>query len=327
MKIARRWRLFRKVEQHEVILPACHHKERYDNNLFPSGSNWSRATGLSKDQLNLVTTYAISSILKEEENIGHKSRPRYLSVGASVAVFCEFLKTGQSALDLARKYGVSLPAMKRTIEWMAIHLRASLDTIELPEELWSAGRFDTAGAIDCSVHRRNKVHPMQDSFYCYDKRCHFLASQVIVDHLGCILRVVIGRGHNNDQGMFNLSDVESMLVDKKVSLLTDLGYARRGCQIVRPIAEEDCEYDIAAQVFNRSQASERAKVEHAISWWKKWKFAANHCQYPPQFQAICLIITAQLQQLTYVPNAYARCASLERSQRLGLIDMGEKHFR
>jgi hypothetical protein len=73
--------------------------------------------------------------------------------------------------------------------------------------------------------------------------------------------VVIGRGHNNDQGMFNLSDVESMLVDKKVSLLTDLGYARRATQIVRPISGEDADYSIAAQVFNKSQASERVKVE------------------------------------------------------------------
>jgi hypothetical protein len=90
------------------------------------------------------------------------------------------------------------------------------------------------------------VHPRQDAFYRWDKKSHFLASQVIVDHLGYLLRVVIGRGHNNDQGMFNLSDVESMLVDKKVSLLTDLGYARRATQIVRPISGEDADYSLTA---------------------------------------------------------------------------------
>jgi hypothetical protein len=274
-----------------------------------------------------VTKYALLSISKEEADQGYKNRPRYLSVGACVAVFCEFLKTGQSCLDLARKYGVGLATMKRTIEWMATHLRSSLDIIEISDELWTAGRFDTAGSIDCSIHRRNKVHPRQDAFYRWDKKSHFLASQVIVDHLGYLLRVVIGRGHNNDQGMFNLSDVESMLVDKKVSLLTDLGYAKRATQIVRPISGEDADYSVAAQVFNKSQASERAKVEQAIGWWKKWKFAAKHCAYAPKFQAICLVITAQLQQLTYIPNAHVRAVSLARSKNMGLVEVGLKNLQ
>jgi hypothetical protein len=35
-----------------------------------------------------------------------------------------------------------------------------------------------SGAIDCTSHFRNRVHPRQGDYYCGDKRGHFISDQV-----------------------------------------------------------------------------------------------------------------------------------------------------
>jgi hypothetical protein len=60
---------------------------------------------------------------------------------------------------------------------------------------------------------------------------------VVVDHLGTIIRLTIGKGHNNDQGMFLLNKMTDWIKRLDLSpLAADLGYNGEGT--VRPLVSE-----------------------------------------------------------------------------------------
>src|SRR3990167_3664986 len=46
------------------------------------------------------------------------------------------------------------------------------------------------GVIDCTVHRRDRVHPGQNFFYRGDKKYHFFGSQAVVSLSGHFTRVL-----------------------------------------------------------------------------------------------------------------------------------------
>jgi hypothetical protein len=88
------------------------------------------------------------------------------------------------------------------------------------------------GAIDCTGHSRNRVHPGSSSLYRTDKHQHFLTVQVICSLDGIILAYAIGRGNNNDMGMFNKSGTENILSKNGMYLLADKGY--KNVKLIRP---------------------------------------------------------------------------------------------
>jgi len=183
---------------------------------------------------------------------------------------------------------------------MVTHIRVSLATISPPkaDEAVIHGVFGHGGSIDCSSHPRARVHPGEDSFYRTDKRMHFLSSQVVCNPTGQIMRLTIARGHNNDQGLFNMSEMAAWIEQKNVGpLLADLGYTSSD-QVITPFGNEERwrnEGDARSMAsLNLTQTRARVIVENVNSWFKSWKFAENKCHFDPEFQAMALIVCGML---------------------------------
>ena len=54
--------------------------------------------------------------------------------------------------------------------------------------------FSVHGALDCSTHRRDRIHPGQNKLYRGDKKCHFIGSQVITHLSGMFTSVDLALG-------------------------------------------------------------------------------------------------------------------------------------
>ena len=98
-----------------------------------------------------------------------------------------------------------------------------MNEIHFPTE-WIPHSFEeVSGAIDCSAHYRNRIHPGQALLYRGDKHAHFLSAQVVTSLQGVIYSVHIGLGHNNDKGMLLLSNMKEYLGDNNLKWLADNG--------------------------------------------------------------------------------------------------------
>jgi hypothetical protein len=67
-----------------------------------------------------------------------------------------------------------------------------------------------SGAIDCTAHYRRRVHSGQAD-YRGDKRRHFMTAQVTTGLNQEIFTVALGKGHNNDQVMLELTGMKDPL--------------------------------------------------------------------------------------------------------------------
>jgi len=90
------------------------------------------------------------------------------------------------------------------------------------EELAWAG---ASMVIDCTSHIRNRVHPGHAFYYRGDKHTTFLSAQMVCDLIGSrIVCYDLLRGHNNDQGVFNISGLRDLVESEGKRLLGDGGY-------------------------------------------------------------------------------------------------------
>lgn len=137
------------------------------------------------------------------------------------------------------------------------------------------------GAIDCTTHYRYRVHPGQAEYYRGDKHAHFLTAQIVCSLSGVIYQIDIGKGHNNDSGMFRLSDVRSDLVQKSMKLLSDRGYSHY--QLVR-------RDDRKGPDWNRQHAALRSVVETVAGLVHCWGAAAQVFRQSPELQAQAVMI-------------------------------------
>mmetsp|Transcript_29636 Transcript_29636/g.40928 ORF Transcript_29636/g.40928 Transcript_29636/m.40928 type:complete len:259 (+) Transcript_29636:447-1223(+) len=79
--------------------------------------------------------------------------------------------------------------------------------------------------IDCSAHNRRRIHPGHAWWYRGDKHCCFMQSQMVVDLAGSrIASVGFVRGHNNDQGTFNMTGMARQIEQEMKFLIGDGGY-------------------------------------------------------------------------------------------------------
>lgn len=293
------------------IEPRPHFKSSGNNNLHADGTNYTDQDdcGVTEDEFNLICASVRVSAWEEENKKGHKARRRYLSVGGCVAVTLHFLRHATRRGELARQYGISKSCVDRTLEWTISHMRVSLVDLQdqnSSENTPALGSFLSCGCVDCCTHPRARVHPGEDMYYRGDKKIHFLTSQVVTDHTGKIMRLTIARGHNNDQGLFNISKMAEWLEERQMKpLLADLGYAGRG--VIVPTGAEDIlasENPTASALTNKLHASQRVLVENVNSWFKNWKFASVKCHLTPEFQAMALIVCGMLTNITSNPGTY-----------------------
>ena len=135
--------------------------------------------------------------------------------------------------------------------------------------------------MDCGSHFRCRVHPRQADWYRYDKAGFFITAQVVCDLYGRVLKVCLGMGHNNDQGMFKITEMEKFLEMHNIKILGDGRYHHY--LLVTPDENKSREW-------NNKQKALRSCVETVISVSKCWEFAAGKVRINPELQQIGLMV-------------------------------------
>jgi hypothetical protein len=102
-------------------------------------------------------------------------------------VLC-WMRDGLSLKALARMFYVSKATCSNEIRYILPKLLCVLwsdnKRIKLPEK-WDQHIFcKVGGAVDCTSHFRNRVHPRQADYYRGDKHAHFITAQVICSVYG-----------------------------------------------------------------------------------------------------------------------------------------------
>ena len=97
-------------------------------------------------------------------------------------------------------------------------------TISWPSH-FTTGFEDCVGAIDCSSHFRNRVHPGQANYYRADKGAFFLTAQLVTSLTGSMYSLCIGLGHNNDKGMLIISGLKEYIIQNGIRLFAEQGYS------------------------------------------------------------------------------------------------------
>lgn len=167
-------------------------------------------------------------------------------------------------------------------------LASSIRRINWPSD-WSKIPVGVGGAqfaIDCTAHYRNRVHPGQHLWYRGDKRAHFMSAQVVITLTGEIISVHFVAGHNNDQGVFNIT------LKERIEQLNIMGITDRGYSHFLLISANDLPLDLQA-----TQAAQRAMNEIVIGLSKLWEYAAGKVAHPPEMQALGLRIIYEITNL------------------------------
>lgn len=146
------------------------------------------------------------------------------------------------------------------------------------DSLPSVGHIN--GAIDCTVHKRNRVFGVSELFYRNDKKSHFISGQLVVSLEGKILEVSLARGHVNDQGFYNITGTSAFLQKKAVALLADGGYRDKHA-LVTP--------DMNNNFMSYIQSFLRLTVEHINSETKSFNFANDKVRCGPEMQMLGLM--------------------------------------
>jgi len=156
--------------------------------------------------------------------------------------------------------------------------------IRLPTAQHVAGLpvFLTAtGAIDCTSHLRNRVHPWSTEHYRGDKHAHFITAQLTCALSGSMWDVALGPGHNNDQAMLHITGIERTIIDQLATrLLADKGYTSDA--VVRP--------DDVAGLLRVQHAGYRSVVEQAFALVHLYAAATFKFRASPELQEMVLII-------------------------------------
>lgn len=123
-----------------------------------------------------------------------------------------WLRIGSSIKKFSRQVGINCTFIFREILHILPILCEHIDIIHLfswefmelfPFKLGDDSRFCIVhGAVDCTTHRRDRVHPGQWFYYRGDKHYHFIASQVVTSLAGFFCSIYTGFAHNNDQGIY-----------------------------------------------------------------------------------------------------------------------------
>lgn len=148
----------------------------------------------------------------------------------------KWLRHHQGLRMIAKEFGASAATVSRLLWSVIPKLYIALrDVIFMPsqEEIAKLPKILTAtGAIDCTSHIRNRVHPWSTEYYRGDKHEHFITAQLVCGLDGTMWDVQLAPGHNNDQGMLNHTEMARIILDHETHLLADMGYTSEA--VIRP---------------------------------------------------------------------------------------------
>jgi hypothetical protein len=95
-----------------------------------------------------------------------------------------------------------------------------------------------------------------------------------------ICNVQLGLGHNNDQGMFSLTELREYIEEHEIYLLVDGGYHHH--RLIGPS-------NVPARV-EMIQKDERSEIEVIIGMTKGFRFAGDVVRHSPEVQEVGLMI-------------------------------------
>jgi len=182
---------------------------------------------------------------------------------------------------LGQMYGVSRLFVKREIRHLIPILFAKLNYIGWPGE-FEPSLMGIHAVIDCTSHPRLRVHPGSADYYSGDKRRNMEVSQIVCGLQGAIYDVVVGKGHNNDQAMFNISGMKLFTELNELDLLADRGYHHH--RILTPASPD----------WSMYSSHHRVIVENVIAQAKQFSAASNVFRQSPGLQAFTIVICFEL---------------------------------
>lgn len=186
---------------------------------------------------------------------------------------------------LARQFGVSRSQVSREISHILPAIYVSINEISWPERPIFHWFENLVGAIDCTSHFRWRVHPRQSDYYCADKHAFFISTKVVCSITGEIWNVVLGKGHNNDKALFNISGMKQKLENLNQKLAADRGYSHR--LLITP-------NDFKDRDWNNKQKGIRSVVETSIGLVKLFATASERFRQNPEIQELAIMISYQL---------------------------------
>ena len=133
---------------------------------------------------------------------------RTMTVWNRLLLVLTWMRSGSTLMALASQWSTSPTFCFRTIRQIIPILYEKVKVIKMFDEQFLKqfpmfiGETEVHGALDCTCHRRDRVHPGQSKFYRGDKHFHFFSAQVTVSFSGLYSFIVLAYGHNNDQ-VFN----------------------------------------------------------------------------------------------------------------------------
>lgn len=199
---------------------------------------------------------------------------------------------------LSTMFGGSVSSISReiwdTVVKLYCHLAHRLSSWPDDATMPTASFARAVGAIDCTSHLRWRVHPWSCEWYRGDVHAHFITSQLICALSGRIWDVRLGLGHNNDQGMFNRTEVGDLLARRDIVLLGDGGYYDP-----RVITPTDAPNGVNASAWGKAHAGYRSVVEQDFSLVHFWKASGGVFRQSPELQQMVIQVIYSLVSFKY----------------------------
>jgi len=190
--------------------------------------------------------------------------------------------------QLVTMFGGHKSTVSREVRDTILKMFVTLRRISWPDGQPPAIFGSASGAIDCTSHLRWRVHPWSCTLYRRDVSAHFLSSQLVCALSGRPWDVRIGLGHNNDQGIFNRTNIAQELRDRDITLLGDGGYSDN-----RVICPDDTPED-APVGWKRKHAGYRSVVEQDFALLHFWKASGGVFRQDPELQEMVINVIYQL---------------------------------
>jgi hypothetical protein len=239
----------------------------------------------------------------------HLEQPRVTAAGAKrryimrtwtpmtrLLMVLTFIRHNSTMRELASQFGGSPSSVSRELWDLIPRLYVRLlGFIRFPDEPPEPLFEHASAAIDCTCHLRWRVHPWSCEWYRGDVHEHFVAAQLICDLRGTIYDVQLGQGHNNDRGMYNMTNTEERLAQHDIAALGDAGYTGSDQLIVPRDLPPHSE-------LRRRHARLRSVVEHNFALVHMFKTAGGVFRGPPEQQQMVLMIVYALVYLKSEQN-------------------------
>eukprot|EP01091_Cochliopodium_minus_P004956 TRINITY_DN1485_c0_g1_i7.p1 TRINITY_DN1485_c0_g1~~TRINITY_DN1485_c0_g1_i7.p1 ORF type:complete len:261 (-),score=14.60 TRINITY_DN1485_c0_g1_i7:351-1133(-) len=167
--------------------------------------------------------------------------------------------------------GISASTISRELRFILPRVVCSLDFIKFPNN-FEFEELDCMGAVDGTIHRRNRAHPNQHVNYSGSYRTHCLHVLATCGLNGDIYDLVISPGSNSDQSVFRMSQTSHLYATQGFRAFGDRGFAndpQLSVPLVNPFESEHIEQ------YNHNQYHYRSVIETVFARTKNFQAANN----------------------------------------------------